>query len=412
MEIVYRSLVLRYDLLRLPPEAAEKIPMLLKVQEEFRRWATGWAKSGGSLPPPEHNPLKYFAKKFLHAGKMLNWLKGLEKNGIEMKKMRPPLIFDAQLRLGGERDMSRGVLVDLPKRELRIRKWGRARGNTITLPLSESAVRWILERVREGGKLALAAVWIGRSRRSRAVKLYVALVFRREVAPMEVKRLLVIDLNALHNGLVWAVVEEERMVEKGVLRPHVSKILHLQKVVAKLDSVCAEKDEACNEASAVKSRIWRMLRVWEDEAVKKLVRLALQYKAAIVADTPNDWSIRELKESGYTAERKIFLNFGRIRRRLQGLAEWYGVPYREERLYSTICPRCGRKMEELSNRRVRCQCNFETHRDEVPFHWAQKRFSELITPSFSSPSAVLRVTAPAACRTSELSTTPLRRGTL
>jgi len=145
---------------------------------------------------------------------------------------------------------------------------------------------------------------------------------------------------------------------------------------------------------AVKSRIWRMLRSWEDEAVKKLVRLALQYKAVVVVDVPNDKSVRELKENGYTAERKAFLNLGRIRRRLQGLAEWYGVSYREERLYSTICPRCGRKMEELPNRRVRCQCGFEAHRDEVPFHWAQKRIHELSIPSFSSSSAPTRRVTP------------------
>ena len=84
-----------------------------------------------------------------------------------------------------------------------------------------------------------------------------------------------------------------------------------------------------------------------------------------------------------------------IRDRLQGLAEWYGVPYREERLYSTICPRCGGKMSVLPDRRVRCACGFEAHRDEVPALWAQKRFPDLITPSFSSSSAVLRITAPA-----------------
>jgi hypothetical protein len=102
-----------------------------------------------------------------------------------------------------------------------------------------------------------------------------------------------------------------------------------------------------------------------------------------------------LKEGSYKAERKVFLNLGRIRRRLQGLAEWYGIPFREERLYSTICPRCGRKMSVLPDRRVRCACGFEAHRDEVPALWAQKRFPDLITPSFSSSSAVLRITAPA-----------------
>ncbi len=377
MELTYRSLVLKYDLLRLPPEIAEKIPKLLKVQEEFRRWATEWAKSGGSLPPPEHNPLKYFAEEFLHAGKTLDWFKGLKKNSIEVKKMRPPLIFNAQLRLSKEKDISRGVFVDLPKREVRVRKWSGKRGETIVLPLGDKAVKWILARVKEGGGLTLATVWIGTSRRNNVVKLYVALVFRREVAPMQPKRLLVVDFNALHNGLSWAVLEERRIVTKGILRPNVSRIAHMQKVVSKLDSVCAEKDKACDGAMAAKSRMWRLLRSWEDEAAKKLVHLALQYRAAVIVDVPEDSSVRALKEGGYSPERKILLNFGRLRKRLKGLAEWYGIPYREERLYSTLCPRCGAKMSVLPNRNVRCACGFEAHRDEVPFHWAIKRFSEL-----------------------------------
>jgi putative transposase len=131
--------------------------------------------------------------------------------------------------------------------------------------------------------------------------------------------------------------------------------------------------QACEKATAAKSRLWRILRSFGDEAVKKLIQLALQYKAAIVADVPNDKSIRELKQNHYSAERKVFLNFGRIRRGLRGLAEWYGVPYREERLYSTICPRCGAEMEEQPNRRVRCACGFEIHRDEVPALWAMKK---------------------------------------
>jgi putative transposase len=393
---VYRTLALKYDLSRLPPEVAEKIPALLRVQEEFRKWAAEWAKSGGKEPPPEHNPLKYFAEEFLHAGNALDWLREIKKNGIEVRGARPPLVFDAQLRLGKERDISRGVLVDLPRKEVRIRKWSGQHGNTITLPLSESTARWILDRVREGGGLALAMVWIGRGRRSRAVKLYVALVFRREILPIRPERLLVIDFNALHNGLAWAVVEGERILKKGVLRLDVSKILHLQKIMANLESICAKKGKRCDEAMAIESRIWRILHEWENKAVRELVWTARKRKAAIVVDVPNDKSMRELKEGNYKAEKKVFLNLGRLRRRLQGLAEWYGVPYREERLYSTVCPICGAKMEELPNRRVKCQCGFEAHRDEVPFRWAQKRFRELTTPSFSSSSAVLRATTPAA----------------
>ncbi len=201
--------------------------------------------------------------------------------------------------------------------------------------------------------------------------------------------MLVIDFNALHNGVSWAVVEEERIVGRGILRPDMSKILHLQKIAARLDSLCAKKDKACDEASAAKRRMWRLLRSWEDEAAKKLVHLALQYRAVIVVDMPFDQSIKELKEGGYTSEKKIFLNFGRIRRRLRGLAEWYGVPYREERLYSTICPRCWRKMEEMSNRHVKCTCGFEAHRDEVPAFWAMKLYFQLTSFSNSPFSATL-----------------------
>jgi putative transposase len=322
--------------------------------------------------------LKYFAKEFLYAGKTLDWLRGLKKSGVEVKKARPPLVFDAQLRLGEERDIGRGVFVDLPKRELRIRKWGGKRGETIVLPLGDKAVKWILARAKEGGRLALAAAWVGSSRRNRAVKLYVALVFRREVAPMEVKRLLVVDFNALHNGVAWAILERERIVTKDILRPNVSKIAHMQKVVSKLDSVCAEKDKACDGAAAAKSRMWRLLHSWEDEAAKKLVHLALQYRAAVIVDVPEDSSVRALKEGGYSPERKILLNFGRLRKRLKGLAEWYGIPYREERLYSTRCPHCGTKMEEQKSRRVKCTaCGLEAHRDEVPAFWAMKLYANL-----------------------------------
>ena len=253
----YRTLVLKYSILQFPPEVAGKIPALLEIQEQFRRWANQWLKDKNA-PKPERNPLKYFAVEFINAGNALEWLIGIRKNGMDVRKVRPPLIFNTQLKLNNEKDVSRGVFVDLSLRRIKIRKWSGQRGNTIALPLSENAVRWILGRVQEGGKLALAAVWVGRSKRNHAVRLYVALVFRREVAPTEVKRILVIDLNALHNGLTWAVVEGERIVVKGVLRPNISKILHLQKVIARLDSVCAEKDERCDEAMAVKSRIWRL----------------------------------------------------------------------------------------------------------------------------------------------------------
>jgi len=262
----YRTLLLKYRIERVPPEAAEKVAQLLKAQVEFRRWAEERARSGGRAPLPEQRPLKRFANEFIHAAGALSWL----KDRVIKRGLKPPLVFDVQLRLGGERDVSMGVLVDLPKREVRIRKWSGQRGNTIALPLSENAVRWITERVGEGAEPALAAAWVGRSRRSRTVALYVALVFRREVQLIQPKRLLVLDLNALHNGVVIAAVEESRVLRRGILRPDVDKIIHLQRQIARLDAACARKDRVCRHAASAKSRLWRILRQWEDKAVEKI----------------------------------------------------------------------------------------------------------------------------------------------
>jgi hypothetical protein len=305
----YRTLVLKYDILKLPPEVASKSAELLQVQEEFRQWASRQLKNP-KTPKPVEKPLKYFAMEFLYA---LKFLVGVKKNGVKMRKVRPPLIFNTQLRLNNEKDISRGVFVDLPKQQVKIRKWSGQRGNTIVLPLNEKAVEWMLERVKEGGRLKLATVWVGKSRRNHSVKLYVALTFCREVVPIKFKRILVVDFNALHNGLAWAVVEGEKILKRGVSRPDISKILHLQKIASRLDKLCAKEDRACGEAVTVKSRIWRLVKTWEDEVVKELIWMARKRKAAVVVDIPDDNSVRELKESSYTSEKKIFLNFGRIR---------------------------------------------------------------------------------------------------
>jgi putative transposase len=190
----YRALVLKYDILRLPPEAQQKAAKLLEVQQKFRAWASEWARSNGRMPLPEGNLLKYLAQKFVRAWRALEWLRGrVIKHG-----MRPPLILNAQLRLGSERDVGRGALVDVPGRELRVRKLGTG---TIALPLGESNIEWILARVREGAKLVLAMVWVEGGR------LRVALAFRRDVTPMQPRRVLAVDLNALHNGIAIATVE-------------------------------------------------------------------------------------------------------------------------------------------------------------------------------------------------------------
>ena len=383
--VAYRTLLIRRRVEEIPPEQLRRF---VEVQEAFRRWATEWYLSRFKAPMPDRNPLKYFAKELKYN------LRLIPTNGLK-SEWRVPLPFDAQLRLSNEKDLGQGVFVDLPKSEVRIRKWSGTRGRTIAVELREAEARWILERVREGGRLKFAYAWVGRTRRLNIVTFNVALTFAREVTPIVPRRVLAIDLNALHNGISIATIEGERVLQKGVLRPDLRAIEKLQKEIPRLDKLCAEKGEPyCKQMSAAKSRLYRLLRQFEDEAARKIVWLALQYKAVVVVEAPEDKSMKKIKEGRYNPRRKALLNIGRLRRRIERLAEWYGVPYRETRLYSTICPRCGAKMEELPNRRVRCpKCGFEAMRDEVPLLWAAKRFSELLQPSsFSNlaPSSPLR----------------------
>ena len=262
----------------------------------------------------------------------------------------------------------------------------RHKGQNHRRGLREAEARWILERVREGGRLKFAYAWVGRTGRLNIVTFNVALIFAREVTPIVPRRVMAIDLNALHNGISIATIEGERVLQKGVLRPDLRAIEKLQREIPRLDELCAEKGEPyCKQASAAKSRLHRLLRQFGDEAARKIVRLALRYKAVVVVDAPEDKSMRKIKEGRYNSRRKALLNIGRLRRRIEQLAEWYGVPYREERLYSTVCPKCNSKMEELPGRRVRCpKCGFEAHRDEVPLLWAAKLFRQIQTSSFSN----------------------------
>ncbi|ABL87295.1 paREP12 [Pyrobaculum islandicum DSM 4184] len=80
------------------------------------------------------------------------------------------------------------------------------------------------------------------------------------------------------------------------------------------------------------------------DATREIIKLAGEHQAAIVVDTMEDESYREPKEGDSSGVKKHFLDgLGQLRRRLQHLAQWYGLPYLEERLYSTVCPAVARR---------------------------------------------------------------------
>ena len=50
--------------------------------------------------------------------------------------------------------------------------------------------------------------------------------------------------------------------------------------------------------------------------------------AAVIGDAPKDKSMREKAIPGRTPQKKAFLDVGPLRKRIEQLAEWHGVPYR------------------------------------------------------------------------------------
>ena len=153
--VAYRTLLVRRRVEEIPPEQLRRF---VEVQQQFRKWATEWYKSGFKAPMPKR-PLKYFAKELKFA------LKLIPVNGLKNGEWKVPLPFDIGLRLLKEKDMGKGIFVDLPKGEVRIRRSGMKDG-TIIVKLKKAEVRWILERVKEGGKLKLAMAWVDRTKRS------------------------------------------------------------------------------------------------------------------------------------------------------------------------------------------------------------------------------------------------------
>jgi len=56
---------------------------------------------------------------------------------------------------------------------------------------------------------------------------------------------------------------------------------------------------------------------------------------------------------------------------------WYGLPVEFRRLYSTICPTCGAKLEQREGRLMACpSCGFKANRDEVPIQWAKHNYHD------------------------------------
>ncbi|ACB40627.1 zinc ribbon domain-containing protein [Pyrobaculum neutrophilum] len=295
--------------------------------------------------------------------------------------------LNAQLRIENERDRSKAVFVDLKNGVIKVRRLE----GTFVIRIREKTAKWIRERIAEGAKLKLAFLGIERQRGKREPtyrKFYVALVFAREVTPVEPRGVVAVDVNRLDHGIVAGLLVDGKL--RHTLRlpgeRAIKELKRLHEEISRLDERAAgEADPAKrrqleDRVRYLKSKRYRKIRGVVKDVVGEIIKLAREHQAAIVVDTMEEETYRELKEGSWSGEKKHLLDgLGQLRRRLKELAEWYGLPYLEERLYSTVCPRCGAEMEELNNRRMRCpSCGFNDDRDNIPLLWAKRLYNELI----------------------------------
>jgi len=117
------------------------------------------------------------------------------------------------------------------------------------------------------------------------------------------------------------------------------------------------------------------LRDFVNKSVHEIVVIALRYRAKVVIDDVIEEGRRKLLEEKLpNGLAKLYLAY--IRRLVDLLvnqARWYGLPVEFRRLYSTVCPVCGARLEQRKDRQMVClNCGFKMNRDEVPIHWAVK----------------------------------------
>jgi putative transposase len=277
------------------------------------------------------------------------------------------------------------VVLDFARGVMKVRQVCRNRpGYVIELPMP----KWVLERVAEGAdiKLAMAGLKNGRP--------YLALIAEREVQPVQPGNYaLVIDVNSWRYGIAWALVRGGKIVslkqESLYLDDLYRGLLRLGREYGKLRRlVLHETPEGRRLWHEIKRARRKLHAITRDRAqwlAAKLARKALKYRASVVIDDVLDESRRELLEERLPRGLvKLYLaGVKRFVKLLINQLQWHGTPYEFRRLYSTICPGCGTKMEELPGRVVRCGgCGLTVHRDLVPVMW----YIGATSPIFPLPS--------------------------
>jgi len=252
------------------------------------------------------------------------------------------------------------------------------RGYVVEVPMP----KWVVDRLSEGGDVKFATIGLKDN------EPYLALTAEREVEPYQPSGyILAVDVNSWRYGIAWGLVRGGRLVTWRAEGPStflINALYHQavdrEKAVGKLRRVgYGDSLKVSKIREQAESRRGRIYRITRDKAyflANKLVRKALKYKALLIIDDMTEELRKELLEEKLPPDviKLLMSNLKRFVHQLEALAQWYGVPYRFERLYSTICPKCGHGLTQVEGRVMVCKnCGFKAPRDMVPMYWAMKQ---------------------------------------
>jgi len=252
-------------------------------------------------------------------------------------------------------------------------------GRRVELKVPERALGWLAKRLAEAPDAKKHVRVFERNG-----KLVVQIVLHRtcEVEAPEDPLLVVVDVNSNH-GIVVHFWCDGKLVKRLKLRPpnqgrrwrHVRRLMSLRDRL--YNQGCIKQSQINTYDSLVRLTLRNTAqREWVKREVARLVkrirRMARRRgkRPAVVIDVPSDAALR------HTPLQRTLLSFAK---RLENLLSWYGVYWEEARLYSTVCPRCGSDLlletRTARTRIMRCpRCGFREDRDNVPLHWALKRW--------------------------------------
>ena len=371
--IIYRTLPLSFDL---PKELIKKFE---KWDERTRALCNLWVRGYEVYPS-----LKECSSTTIE---MINRYVVKQKFYKKPKKWfcKIPITCDVLRIINGRRFGNRNapVVLDLDKKRIKLKN---IFPMPLEYPLNDDIIKEIFDRLNSGGDVKVAQVFVKKR------KIHVHLVFEKEYKPIEkTETKLIIDINSWKYGIKWWVIWNRKVILYGIIKPDLeylerlyNEVVHLERKYGKLKRLKLHKSEygkrLWKQIKAKRSRIYRYLKDFVNKKVNELIKIAIIFKSEIWGDYMKEESRRELLEEKLpNGLIKLYLLYlPRFVKLLENQTKWYGLPFKLERLPSTICPICESEMIHIGNRVMKClNCGFEENRDEIPLYWALKKLNKL-----------------------------------